>query len=45
MRRFLQNKKNADAVLVFKRKDRNSVENYYPVSILSNLSKIYERWL
>ena len=30
---------------VFKKKDRNNVENYGPVSILSDLSKIYERYL
>ena len=30
---------------VFKKKDRNNVENYRPVSILPNLSKIYERCL
>ena len=37
--------KNADVIPVFKKKDRNSVENYRPVSILPNLSKIYERCL
>ena len=30
---------------VFKKKDRNNVENYRPVSILPNLLKIYERCL
>ena len=30
---------------VFKKKDRNNVENYRPVSILPNFSKIYERCL
>ena len=30
---------------VFKKKDRNKVENYRPVSILPNLSEIYERCL
>ena len=30
---------------VFKKKDRNNVENYRPVSILLNLSKVYERYL
>ena len=37
--------KNADMIPVFKKKDRNNVENYRPVSILPNLSKIYERCL
>ena len=37
--------KNADVIPVFKKKDRNNVENYRPVSILPNLSKIYERCL
>ena len=30
---------------VFKKKDRNNIENYRPVSILPNFSKIYERCL
>ena len=30
---------------VFKKKDRNNVKNYRPVSILPNLSKIYKRCL
>ena len=37
--------KNANVIPVFKKKDRNNVENYRPVSILPNLSKIYERYL
>ena len=37
--------KNEDMIPVFKKKDRNNVENYRPVSILPNLSKIYERCL
>ena len=37
--------KNADVIPVFKKKDRNNIENYRPVSILPNLSKIYERCL
>ena len=35
--------KNADVIPVFEKKDRNNVENYRPVNILPNLSKIYER--
>ena len=35
----------ADVIPVFEKKYRNNVENYHPVSILSNLSKIYERCL
>ena len=35
--------KNTDVISVFKKKDRNNVENYHPVSILPNLLKIYER--
>ena len=37
--------KNADKIPVFKKKDRNIIENYHPVSIFSNLIKIYERCL
>ena len=37
--------KNVDVISVFKNKDRNNVENYRPVSILPNLSKLYERCL
>ena len=37
--------KNADVIPVFKKKDRNNVENYRLVSILPNLSKIYQRCL
>ena len=37
--------KKADAIPVFKKKDQNNVENYRPVGILPNLSKIYERCL
>ena len=37
--------KNADKIPVFKKKDRNIIENYRPVSIFSNLVKIYERCL
>ena len=37
--------KNADVILVFKKKDRNNVKNYRPVSILPNLSRMYERCL
>ena len=37
--------KNADVIPVFKTKDRSNVENYPPVSVLLNLSKIYERCL
>ena len=37
--------KKADVIPVFKKKDRNNVENYRPVSILPNFSKIYERCL
>ena len=35
----------AEVIPVFKKKDRNNVENHRPVSILSNLSKRYERCL
>ena len=36
-------KKNAVINPIFKKKDRDDVENYRPVSILPNLSKIYKR--
>ena len=34
--------KNTDVIPVFKKKDRNNVENSRQVSILTNLSKIHE---
>ena len=37
--------KKAYAIPVFKKKDRNNVENYRPLSTLLNFSKIYERCL
>ena len=37
--------KNADVIPVLKKNDRNNVGGYCPVSILHNLSKIYERCL
>ena len=42
---FPQNFKNANVTPVFKKGDRNSETNYMPVSILPNVSKIYERFL
>ena len=35
--------KNATIIPIFKKKYRDNVENYRPVSILHNLSKIYEK--
>ena len=40
---FPSHLKNTTITLIFKKKDRDNVENYRPVSILPNLSKIYER--
>ena len=37
--------KKADVIPVFQKKDQNNVENYRPVSILPNVSKMYERCL
>ena len=37
--------KNAVVISIFKKKDRNNVEQYRPVIILPNLQKIYERCL
>ena len=45
MRLSLQNKKKAEVIPVFKKKDRNNVENYRPVSTLPKFSKLYERCL
>ena len=42
---FPPESENADVIPVFKKKDRNNVENYRPVCILSNLLNIYERCL
>ena len=35
----------ADVTLVYKKKSKNLKDNYKPVRILSNISKIYERYL
>ena len=35
----------ADVTPVYKNKSKNSKDDYRPVSILSNISKIYERYL
>ena len=40
---FPSHLKNATITPIFKKKDRDNVENYRPVSILPNLLKIYER--
>ena len=40
---FSENLKLADASPVFKKKDKNFVENYRPVSVLPTVSKILER--
>ena len=40
---FPENFKTADVIPIFKKGDRADKDNYRPVSILSNLSKIYER--
>ena len=40
---FPSSLKNADITPVFKKGDRNLKDNYRPVSILSNISKIFER--
>ena len=37
--------KQADIKPIYKKDSRNENENYGPVSILPNLSKIYERYL
>ena len=42
---FLPNLKLADVTPVYKNKSKNSKDNYRPVSILSNISKIYARCL
>ena len=42
---FPSDLKDADVISVFKKKNRNNDGNYRPVSILLNLSKIYERCL
>ena len=40
---FFSYLKNAIITPIFKKKDRANVETYRPVSILPNLSKVYER--
>ena len=42
---FPSESKNADVIPVFKKKNPSNVENYRPVRILTNLSKIYEKCL
>ena len=42
---FRSELKAKDVIPVLKRKYRDNVENYRPVGILPNLSKIYERCL
>ena len=42
---FPRDLKLADVTPVYKNKSKNSKDNYRPVSILSNISKIYERCL
>ena len=39
---FTSHLKNVTITPIFKKKDRDNVENYRPVSILTNPSKIYE---
>ena len=41
--KFLQEFKNADVISVDKKKEKSDKTNYRPVSILPNLSKIYEK--
>ena len=41
---FPSDLKLADVTPVYKKKSKNSKDNYRPVSILSNISKIYERF-
>ena len=39
------NLKSGDVTPVFKKNSKNSKEKYHPINILSNVSKIYERYL
>ena len=43
--RFPSDLKLADVTPVYKKKSKNSKDNYRSVSILSNISTIYERWI
>ena len=43
--KFPSEMKLADITPVFKKEDRTKKENYRPISILSNLSKVFERCL
>ena len=42
---FPDDLKLADVTPVYKKKSKTSKDNYRPVSILSNISKVYERWI
>ena len=43
--KFPNDLKEADVILVYKKKSKLSKENYRPVSILPNISKVYESCL
>ena len=43
--KFTDDLKEADIIPVYKKKSKLSKENYRPISILSNISKVYERCL
>ena len=45
LRKFPSEMKLADVTPVFKNEDQTKKENYRPISILSNLSKVFERCL
>ena len=40
---FSDELKHADIKPIYKKESRNEIENYWPVSILPNLSKIFQR--
>ena len=40
---FPTSMKYADVISIHKKEDKTDKENYHPISILSNLSKVYER--
>ena len=43
--KFPDDLKEADVIPVYKKKSKLSKENYRPISILPNISKVYERCL
>ena len=42
---FTEDLKCTEVVLIYKKNDKKAKTNYRPISILSNISKVYERYM